>query len=260
MTRNKESRGAPRDISMTAEEKEALRQLMETPGIEQEWDFFEGMKTDVPPPEFFMRGKPEPRHKILRRVLAVCACIALFLGSSLYLATLMVPAEVTAGHSPLQIVIANIRNGFLTSRSGDNEDNEPASLDTVIEDEALAMKKGKNLFPEMLMPTYIPEGFSFEKLRISQNEEGDIAAVFRYIDEAGNLLRIREIKIGETQRTSFDNSIAGAEQVGEDILLFKKDEVYDENVLTVWRGEQFNFYITGLVEQEELRNIYDGLE
>ena len=260
MTRNKESRGAPRDISMTAEEKEALRQLMETPGIEQEWDFFEGMKTDVPPPEFFMRGKPEPRHKILRRVLAVCACIALFLGSSLYLATLMVPAEVTAGHSPLQIVIANIRNSFLTVRSGSNEDNVVVSLDTVIEDEALAMEKGKEVFPELLIPTYIPEGFSFEKLYFKENEDDDVIAVFRYIDSAGNVLSIRETQIKEARGTSFDNSIIDAEQEGEDILLFKQDDVYGENMLTIWRGEKFKYYITGLVETEELRNIYHGLE
>lgn len=48
------------DIKITAEEKEMLRRLMETPGIEKEWDFFKGLNMDVPPPEFFMRGDPDP--------------------------------------------------------------------------------------------------------------------------------------------------------------------------------------------------------
>lgn len=46
---------------MTPEEKEILRRLMETPGIEKEWDFFEGMSPNVPPPEFFMSGRPKPQ-------------------------------------------------------------------------------------------------------------------------------------------------------------------------------------------------------
>ena len=42
---------------ITPEEKEMLRRLMETPGIEKDWDFFQDLNMDVPPPEFFMRGK-----------------------------------------------------------------------------------------------------------------------------------------------------------------------------------------------------------
>lgn len=46
---------------ISPEEKEILRRLMETPGIEKEWDFFKGMSTNVPPPEFFMRRNPKPQ-------------------------------------------------------------------------------------------------------------------------------------------------------------------------------------------------------
>lgn len=45
---------------MTPAEKELLRQLMETPRVESDWDFFKDMSRNIPPPEFFIRGRPEP--------------------------------------------------------------------------------------------------------------------------------------------------------------------------------------------------------
>lgn len=60
-----------KNTEMTAEEKEMLRRLMETPGIENEWDFFEEMVKGAPPPEFFMRGEPEPPGIITRLRTAV---------------------------------------------------------------------------------------------------------------------------------------------------------------------------------------------
>lgn len=45
---------------ITPEEKELLRRMMETPGAEREMEFFRGMSRNTPPPEFFMRGDPEP--------------------------------------------------------------------------------------------------------------------------------------------------------------------------------------------------------
>lgn len=258
--RSKENLGTPRDMVMTQEEKEALRRLMETPGSEKEWDFFDGMKTETPPPEFFMRGEPKRRFQHLKRIGAICACVVLLLACSVFLAMEMVPEEVAAAHSPFQIIIANIKNKFLTSNR-DMTDGEPAFLETIFEDEAMAMKKGRKLFPEMLLPSYIPEGFSFDRLRIKQDEEGNIGAVFQYQDENGNLIRIREVLMPLEDVGYFDNSIEGAEKEGDDVLLFKSDSVFDENILEVWKSEQFKLNISGVaVEQEELREIYHGLQ
>lgn len=60
------------DVQITPEEREMLRRLMETPGIEREWEFFDKMNKDkpVPPPEYFMRGEPDQRPPWIK--YAVC--------------------------------------------------------------------------------------------------------------------------------------------------------------------------------------------
>lgn len=259
--RSEENMSNPRDMAMTPEEKEALRQLMETPGAERTWDFFDDMKTDMPAPEFFMRGEPKRRFRLLKRIGAACACVALILCCSMFLATQMVPAEASAGHSPFQIIIGNIKNKFLTLNRSSEVSKEPAYLETVIEDETLAMKKGKEIFPELLLPSYIPEGFLFDELLLIQNEDGNMAAVFQYKDESENTLLIRETMTNLEDATFFDNSIEGAQKEGDDVLLFKKDDVFDESILEVWKSEKFKLSITGTaVVQEELSKIYHGLQ
>lgn len=54
------------DIKITPEEKEMISRLMETLGIEKDWDFFQDLNMDVPLPEYFMRAKPKPPSIVTR--------------------------------------------------------------------------------------------------------------------------------------------------------------------------------------------------
>lgn len=245
---------------ITPEEKEMLRRLMETPGIEKEWDFFEGMSPNIPPPEFFMRGKPEPRFKRTRRVLAVCACIAVFLTCSTILATFMVPDEVSADKTPFEILISNIKNGFVSFKP-EIEGQEPAAIETVIEgNEDEAIKKALRAVPAMLSPTYITEGYDFKNIKILEREDGSSQVTFFYNNKNDNLIRIQQTFTNGETGSAFGNMVEEGLEKNNDVLLFQEDKINQKRILTTWKNSNFFITIHGNISKEELGAIYDGLK
>lgn len=250
-------KGKNKDAAITADEKEMLRRLMETPGIEHAWDFFEGMNTHVPPPEFFMRGEPERRYGKTKKFLKVSGYVASVLICAVVLATFMVPETADADKTSFQMLVDNIRNGFVEVKP-DSEDMELPAYTVTIDDEADIETTGRDVFPELLVPSYIPEGYSFSVLCIQKDEGDSDLSLYKYVDTSGNVLKIEYNIVSNNAGTVFNNLIEGSSNNGE--LCYQYDDVNNFNILTVWKSDREHVHISGVVDDDTLKRIYKGLE
>lgn len=244
-----------KEVQITPEEKELLRRLLESPGVEKEWDFFEGMSNNVPPPEYFMREKPDPPYKRVRKVLKACIGVFAFLFCSSVLATFMVPDTAQADKRPFQILYQNVVNGFL--RMGPEcEDDEIMPVKTTIEREKDIELVGKKIIPELLVSENIPEGYVFKRLKIEENINNSKLANFVYQNDTGETLKIEEFFELNADGSVFNNYIVDA----IDKFSFQHDGATGSTILTAWYNNQIHVVITGILEEEELKAIFTSLE
>lgn len=257
MKRNKDE-----DVQITPEEKEMLRRLMETPGIEKDWDFFQDLNMDVPPPEFFMRGRPE-RHIGLRRIgrkaLKAGGFVACVLICAMIIAPFMVPDTANADKTPFQILAENIRNGFLEVRPAGEDMEEIASEMTIYKEDKIEAR-GKKIFPELKIPSYVPEKYSFEYLKIIKDENGYSTATYIYEDQNDDQLKIVQRILSDDVENAFNNYIEAPEGVVGDELKFQYDDISGRNMLTVWPDARTRFIISATLEDQELETIYYSLK
>ncbi len=259
MKRNKDE-----DVQITPEEKEMLRRLMETPGIEKDWDFFQDLNMDVPPPEFFMRGRPE-RHIGLRRIgrkaLKAGGFVACVLICAMIIAPFMVPDTANADKTPFQILAENIRNGFAEIKP-QGEDMEDNYYITKIENIDDVKTVGRKAFPDLRIPTYICEQYVFRELVITKvdNENKNITATYIFDDTSGNSsLKIDQFATEQDAGAAFNDILSSGEPIIGN-LYFHKSEASDNNILTVWYDKKNHVVISGVVDNVELEKVFEGLQ
>ena len=257
MKRNKDE-----DVQITPEEKEMLRRLMETPGIEKDWDFFKDMNPDVPPPEFFMRGKPE-RHfgfrRMGRRLAKVGGFVACVLICAVIIAPFMVPESANADKTPFQILAENIRNGFLEFRP-DGEDMEDPNVNIHIDNEDEVKSIGKEFFPELKQPMYIPDGYSFEYLIINKQQDGYSTASYVYKGKNKEFFKIVQQSMYDEAEDVFSYFAEDGSELSKDELYFQHDDLSENNMLTIWPNGTTRFVLAGTLNNQELEKIYNNLK
>jgi len=255
-------RNKDEDVQITPEEKEMLRRLMETPGIEKDWDFFQDLNMDVPPPEFFMRGRPE-RHIGLRRIgrkaLKAGGFVACVLICAMIIAPFMVPDTANADKTPFQILAENIRNGFAEVKP-DGQDMEETTSEIIISDEAQIDSIGKGFFADLKKPLYISDNYSFDNLLIEKGEAGYYNATYLYKNKNEDMVKIVQRSITEESENVFNFFGNEGEALHENELYFQHDEVSGNNMLTVWPNKKTRFIISGELENQELEKIYNNLK
>lgn len=242
---------------MTPEEKEWLRQLMEDPEKEEQWDFFQDRNKDVPPARYFMVGEPEPSYRMMRRTIkAACFILAVVICSGI-LTTFLAPMPINADKNRLEMLVENIKNGFNEAKK-DNEGVVPGITTSII-DEKDIHTIGRNVCPELLVPTFIPEGYSFEKLKITKTQQGIWNVKYAYTNTNETQLRIKQVIREEDIDEGFNNlTIDGkALEVGQ--IYYQVDNATGENIVTIWKSETENIIVSGFEEYSELEAVYKGL-
>lgn len=247
------------DEDITPEEKELIRRLMETPGIEKEWDFFKDMSDDIPPPEFFMRGKPDPRFKYLRKFAKAGALVASVLICAMFLSTLMVPETASADRKPFEILVENIKNGFLSIGPG-NEGEEPASLETTFNSEKDVKEYARKLMPELLIPSVMLTNYDFNFLKIKNDEQGVYNASFLYKTSEGSELKIQQRVNSNDIDALVANCVVDGKIMEEGEFYTQLDPISETCMLSIWNRENGVITISGIESEDDLKLVFKGLK
>lgn len=112
---------------------------------------------------------------------------------------------VLAGKFQLNNFMFNIRNGFLVSDIQLNE--VPTGKELLIENEE-QISIGKDYLKELKVPEFIPKGYSFSSLRITNNPKNEYVAIYVYENEMNDVIIITQERLVDYNR---DINIAGIE-------------------------------------------------
>lgn len=141
--------------------------------------------------------------------------------------------------------------GLFTDSEEETEASDVEEALTVQEEKDLA--NAKEFLPELYVPTYMPEGYEFEKLTIEKYYSGDRQAIFEYKDDKGGIQILQNYSHDADVSYQLPENGQLIELSDRKIIVFK-DEVNEESWLTVYT-EICNMDITGDGSTEELIRI-----
>lgn len=167
---------APEELKL----KEAIDKLYETdkrtPSKPLDLSFMdEPMKTELP-------EKAPPKEKIYKKhpaLTRVAAIVAIILASSFTTAVCISNDYVSAVRDSIEKKVFEMKHGVVVA----NEDEYVEEGETVWEIEDIELvEKAKKIVPELSIPSYLPDGYSFSKLKLFLYNDGTYSA--RYLYEA----------------------------------------------------------------------------
>ena len=159
-------------------------------------------------------------------------------------------SEVGADKNPKEEIVTE--DGVIIEDGGwgsdDGEDNV-----WVIEDWE-HVQAAKETIPELLIPTYIPEGYEFERLEIENFIKNDFKCEYLFFDSKNRLLEIEHIVTKGTLNTAQIGNI-------ENILQSKKGEIYiQKNKIATIQIDDGIINVCGNMINEEIIKIIDGIK
>lgn len=190
------------------------------------------------------------RERRRRKRRAAAACVAVILIAGFFTFDYLVP-EVGADKNPKEEIITE--DGVIIEDGGWGSSEEEDNV-WVTEDWE-QVEDAKELFPVLLIPKYIPEGYVFTKLKIDNFIRNDITAEYSFV--CGNDAIFIEISFTENDSISLE-----VEDVSKEIISKKGKVFLQEKIKTA--TIQFDdgniIVVNGDLSEIEIIRIIEGLD
>ena len=165
-----------------------------------------------------------------------------------------------AGKFKLEKVFTQIKNSLFTVETEESPDTYFEENAKIVEFTSLEdIDAIKKVMPEICIPTYIPEGYALERLKIVESISNSHIATYRYTDNDDNELAINiHDLVSESQNTRLYESGEKIEMKNRTIYLWEEEfeEGSGANVVI----NDLKIFIGGNIEYEEVKKIAIGLE
>ncbi|MEA4986715.1 MAG: DUF4367 domain-containing protein [Anaerovorax sp.] len=198
---------------------------------------------------FFNGIKRKKNLRIANFLVVFFLCIAL-------LAVLFKPQPSTAGKTELNLPEQEVTNGFIEDSHVGVE--EPQSMEEIIEDEKY-IEAMKEKYEDLVVPTYIPEEYVFDKLSVKKFDDEVLKFIYVYQDNRNDELNITQRKLNDNQGSVFANEVKGFEELEEGKIFYQEDESNNRNLLVIMNEEEDIIWISGNVAKEKLLKIKNNL-
>ncbi len=165
-----------------------------------------------------------------------------------------------AGKFKLEKVFTQIKNSLFTVQTEESPDTYFEENTKIVEFTRLEdIDAIKKVMPEICIPTYIPEGYELEKLKIVESVKESYIAIYTYIGNNDKRLSINVHDfMSESQNADLYESGEKIEMENRTIYLWKEEfeEGSGANIII----DNLNIFICGNIEYEEIKKISVGLE
>ena len=115
------------------------------------------------------------RHLLRAAVFVLCVLVA---GSAMAIWINSEPAVATK--FSIQKMFYEIRDGVFGTNANEVNESETSNLIEVEYTKWEDIEKAKKLVPDLLVPTYIPEGYEFENLKIEKDLKGKLLVDYTF--------------------------------------------------------------------------------
>ena len=231
-----------------------FKDLMENTDYKEDWGLG---SIEEPEFEFLKEEAAFERRTIKRkpRLLRVAGFIlAVFVVSSAM--TIMINSEfASANMFRFNNFVFNVKTGFLTSEIKLNPSADGAEL-LITNEKQISI--GNDYLKELRIPEFIPSGYIFHSLRITNNPANIYAVDYTYINEADDIITILQ-----TRNTSADLGfdVFGIEKdfyIGDAHIFYTPDIVSDYNAIYALTDVE-RISIIGKLTLTELTSIFENL-
>lgn len=134
-----------------------------------------------------------------------------------------------------------------------------SSEDNIIIDDWDDIIIAKQHVEKLLIPEYIPEGYSFESLTIEEVESTTTTCIFRFLNkEKTDSLEIHEyISINELGSTEVNET--------HEYILYNNGKIYlskmdDIKIATIQMNDGVSIFLRGNINNKDIRKIVEGLK
>ena len=159
----------------------------------------------------------------------------------------------TASKFHLNNIMFNIKNGFVSTDL--RLDTTPGGMELLIEDEAL-IHMGKNYLKELKTPGYIPEGYEFISLRITNNQRNDYEAAYVYENDSNDFLIITQLNITNHIGNTIITGIEDDFYIGDMRVFYTPDRMSEYRSIHAFNEHEMMF-INGQFELDVLIKIIE---
>lgn len=197
--------------------------------------------------ELWVAQDKEKKKKRLRRNLAIACCCILVFGVSIY------GVGRTMGIGPFVATAGEDDKGKVVNvldKEQEHDGDENVGSEQIIYDSWESVAKAKEKFPELAVPTYVPENFAFCELRVMEENN---SRVFLYRWELEN-------NICELQQHKIWNKTLS---YGIRSLETNKGTVYvneEDNKFVTWYFQEYEFNFLGDCSDQTIVEIVEQLK
>lgn len=192
------------------------------------------------------------RHLLRAAVFVLCVLVA---GSAMAIWINSEPAVATK--FSIQKMFYEIRDGVFGTNANEVNESETSNLIEVEYTKWEDIEKAKKLVPDLLVPTYIPEGYEFEKLKVEKDisEKFLVEFVFKGKKDEYHVsfYKIREL----TVEKYLDVSEKSCTKVGD--IWTWIDNASGLNGATMISGDK-EIVVAGNISQTEIIKIFEGIK
>ena len=195
-----------------------------------------------------------PRQRRIVQIAACLAAVLLISGLALpHLRTIEADADPTEVVDSLDGVVNESGMDSASKQGGLAEEN----CYTWIVTDASEIEQQKENYPELYVPGYIPEGYTFDDLMISSWEDGNFQAQYFY-QKDGDQLQLLQINGVESAGWSSAYLGLDGEKKANGILYRAVDESEGINNLYFVKEGEFMLQVSGVLDWAELEKILDS--
>ena len=141
--------------------------------------------------------------------------------------------------------------GLFTDSEEKTEESDVEETVTVLDEKDI--DSAKEFLPGLYVPTYIPEGYEFEKLKIERYKSGDYWASYYYTNGKQNIILLLGYTIS-SKRTYEAQGDGALIKLNDRKIFSTSDNLTEEQCVTVYT-ESCNIEISGQLSQNELVKI-----
>lgn len=253
---------------MNRKDKKSYEEIHKRLGEELEKAYLKKELPEEEIPEFDLsfideEPKPEPvpepvvrKHRFSRFAKVAAVVIVFLLCTNIFL--LGKNSSESYGDKG---ILHRLYQGVTGLFTDSEEETEASDVEEFMDFDTLGekeLKKAKEFLPGLYVPTYMPEGYEFEKLTIEKFVDNDYQARFTYNFESKNI-NILMYYFSDKEFTYQWPEDGDLIDLGDRKILVSKDSL-DENPIIAVYTEICNMDISGESNSDELIAIAKGME
>ena len=150
----------------------------------------------------------------------------------------------------------SLQNGFMSTDLHFKSIQDGRELIIANEDQ---MQVGRNFLKELKIPVYIPDGYNFSSLRISNNPRNEYTVLFTYISDPNTAILINQQNFSVTDVIAQLAGVTQALTVNDMRAFFVPCVSTGKNTLFAFTSSEF-IQISGMLDFDSLINILEKLD